>query len=40
LIVRTEEGRTPSTCSGRVGKIHVTAESNGLKTAEIIVNSE
>jgi beta-galactosidase len=32
LIVRAEEGR--------IGEIRVTAESNGLKTAEIIVNSE
>jgi beta-galactosidase len=32
LIVRTEEGQT--------GKIRVTAESDGLKTAQITVNSE
>jgi hypothetical protein len=39
LIVRAKEGPAPSTSSGQGGSSRVTAESDGLTPAEVIVET-
>ena len=39
LILRTKEGQTPSTSSGQAGDIHVIAESDGLTSDDVVVQS-
>jgi len=39
LILRTKEGQAPSTSSGQAGDIHITADSDGLTPAAVVVQS-